>query len=147
MGVLWLFGPPSNSTSYPLVCEIARISAWFSAYKWWLSAFLCLLPGWVSRIGKFPEGRIVLECLLTSLQFPSSIILAQNPVSSAIFLWLPKKWNFVILSTFLISLRKALVCCKSLCHIKQWKSPIILFKYCSSCSMSPFHFFNLLYYF
>lgn len=52
---------------FPLqICEIARISAGFSGYKQWFSSFLSLLPGLVPRTGKFPEGRAILECLLTN---------------------------------------------------------------------------------
>ena len=127
-----------NSTFCPQVSEIARISAWFSACKQWLSIFLCLLPQSVPRIGKFPEGRVVLECLLTNLQFRSSRILTQSPVCSAVLCGLQTDeiLYFIQLLWSVLGEHQSVA---SHCIISGSGNPLSFnFTNCSSCSTSSF---------
>lgn len=89
-----------NSTFPPQVCEISRISACFSGCKQWLASFLCLLPGLVLKIGRFPEGREALECLLTNLHLPFSRVLAPRVLFTQQLSVLSKQMEPCILFSF-----------------------------------------------
>lgn len=99
-GGLVAFWATLNST-FPLhIWEIVRISSGFSGYKQLFSSFLSLLPWSGPRIGKFPDDRTILECLLTNLH---SFHLFQNSGLQRThqFSMVSKQMGFYILSSLL----------------------------------------------